>query len=222
MTVSQILPMIRTLLDDDVMDFTTFEYLAPKIQLALNKLVLDCLNNPNMGTLKTVVILPTVPAGTTTLATYFESGGPLALLSDIISLKERPSAGSRTEAEWTDMDQVPNLPAFIPASYNRVFVWTLDDVKLLGATADTDLRVFGKFTPVVISSEETAIPPSTDTILSYRAASIAAKARGNAQLGVDYADEAKGLTDSLFANVIMNQQSMRVRMRPFSTPGYRF
>lgn len=224
MLAGQVFAKIRPLVDDDIIDFTTVDYLVPRLQLALDRLVQDLLNNPNMGSLKTVVVLPNVPLGTTSLANYFNpndaSGGPLALLSDIISLRERPSQGSRNEQDWVEMDPVPNLPAMQPTAFNRVYVWTLEDIKILGADQAVDIRVFGKFTPVAIQDEQTAIPPNTDAILAYRTASIIAKSRGNAQLGQDYAATAKELMDSLLANTIMNQQAMRVRMKPFRTFSY--
>lgn len=225
-TAEQVFTQIRTLVDDDIIDFTTEDYLVPKLQLALNKLVLDCLNNPNMGALKTVVEIPSLPAGTRTLSAYFDtgdpSGGPLATLTDIMSLRERPSSGTRGEQDWVNMSVVPDLPAAQPTSFNRVYVWTMDDIKLLGADQITDLRIFGKFTPQTILSSATPIPPNTGVILAYGAASIIGLARGNRQLGMDYKEEAKNLTDSLFANAIMMQQSMRVRMQPFRTVMFPF
>ncbi len=208
------------MVDDLSGDFTTEDYLVPYTQIALDELVLQCLNNPNMGTLKVVVELPTVPAGTRTLAAYFEhnnatTGGPLELLSDLIDVRERPTTGSRNEQDWISMDQVPNLPAVQPTSFNRCFVWTHDDIKLLGADQATDIRIFGKFTPVAIKDGSTPIVPNTSIILAYGAASAIATARGNDSLGLKYERKAKGLTNDLFANAIMNQQSIRVRMKPF-------
>lgn len=224
MTAGQVFTQVRSLVADDLIDFTTVDYLVPKVQLALDKLVMDCLNNPNMGALKAVVELASVAAGLRTLAQYFDtgdpSGGPLATLTDVLSLRERPSAGSRNEQDWVEMDPVPDLPAMQPTSFNRVYLWTMDDIKLLGADQATDLRVFGKFTPRAISSEATPVPPSSSAILAYRAASIISKSRGNMEMGKDYANEANDLTSSLFCNAIMNQQAMRVRMKPFRTFAY--
>lgn len=221
LTAGQVFTQIRSLVDDDTQDFTTVDYLVPRVQIAMDKLVLNCLANPNMGSLKISVVLPSIPQGTQSLSAYFNpsdpSGGPLATLSDIISVRERPSAGSRNEQDWVAMDVVIDLPATQPTSFNRVYVWTFDDIKLLGADQALDMRIFGKFTPVPIKDDKTSIPPNVGVILAYSAAAVIAKSRGNPQLGADYEAEAKMLTDSLFANSIMAQQSMRVRMKPFRT-----
>ena len=222
MIAGQVFVKIQSLVDDDEGDFTTDNYLVPKVQIALDKLVLRCLNNPNMGTLKTVVELPSVAAGTKSLRSYFEAsnattGGPLALLSELIDVRERPASGSRNEQDWIGMDPVPNLPAAQPTSFNRVFVWTYDDIKLLGADQAVDMRIFGKFTPVAIKNADTPIVPNTDIILAYGAAAVIARARGNNDLATDYAAQEKELTDNLFSNAIMNHQAVRVRMKPFRT-----
>lgn len=218
----QVFPKIAALLDDDDRDFATDQYLVTKLQLALDKLVLRCLNNPNMGTLKTVVELPNVPAGTRSLRAYFEAGnattnGPLALLSDLIDVRERPAAGSRNEQDWIMMDPVPNLPAVQPTSFNRVFLYTYDDIKLLGADQAVDMRIFGKFTPTAIKDGDTPVPPNCDAILAYGAAAIVANARRDYALGDRYESVSSGLIDDLFANAIMMQQAMRIRMKPFAT-----
>lgn len=120
------------------------------------------------------------------------------------------------------MDPVPNLPAVQPTSFNRCFLWTYDDIKLLGADQATDIRIFGKFTPTAIKNGDTPIVPNTVVILAYGAAKVIARARGNAELAVAYERDEKNLTDDLFANAIMNQQSLRVRMKPFRSPNYPF
>ena len=220
-TAGQVFIQVRTLVDDDDQDFTTPDYLAPKVQMAQDKLVLNVLANPNMGALKVEVVLPSVPQGTKSLKNYFDpadpSGGPLALLTDIISLRERPASGSQNEQDWVAMDMVPDLPATQPTSFNRVFVWNLDDIRLLGCDQATDIRVFGKFTPKFITDEKSLVVPNTGVILAYDAASIIAYARGNPALGAVYSGQARALTDSLFANAIMAQQAMRIRMKPFRT-----
>lgn len=221
-TAGQVFTQIRSLVDDDLGDFTTNDYLVPKLQIALDWLVVRLLNNPNMGSLKTEVILPSVPTGTRSLSSYFVTGGPLATLTEVISIKERPSGGTRTEMDWVEMDEVPNLPATLATSFNRVYVWTLDDIKLLGADQATDLRIFGKFTSQAIKDPTTPIPPNVGVILAYKAASVISKPRGNMVLGNDYAKEADNLVDSLFCTTIMNQQGMSVRMRPFSSWGPRY
>lgn len=217
MKISQILPKIRSLVNDPQGQFVTADYVLPLVQLSLDLLTQEVLTNPNMETLCAIVVIPNVPAGTTSLQSYFAAGHPLELLTNIVSMKERPSQGSRQEQDWIMMDESFDPPTINSSAFSRFYTFT-PGVTILIPPADQieDFRIFGKFQTVPLTSMDSPIPPGINPILEFRTGALIAASRGNAQLKVDYNTWADRAQSSYVANLIMEMQKIVTRQQPFS------
>lgn len=216
MTANQALPKIRSLVSDPQGQFVTESYALPLMQLALDLLTQDVLGNPNMDMLCAIVILPAVPLQTTSLATYFSAGQPLELLTNIISMKERASGGSRQEQDWMLMNEALDPPTIGQSAFNRFYTFTGSTILMPGADQATDLRIFGKFNTVPLTSGESPMPPNISPIIEFRTGALIATARGNAALKNAYDTYADRAQSSYVANVIMEMQKTKTRQRSFS------
>src|ERR1041384_6206251 len=220
--VQYITSQIAGLLDDPARTFATDDYLIPLVQLAQDQLELECLQNPNLGALCATVILPDVPAGTTDLSDYFtnpDTGTPLALLIDVISMKERAVGGLRQEVDWNYMSRITDLPTIQPLAFNSYYGVRDNTIVLTGADQDMDLRIFAKFKPALLVDKDSLIVPNTSPILSFATAALVSISRGNDALGAFYEKKRIDAQDSFMANNIMEYQNARIRMRSYSGRG---
>lgn len=216
---SYVMSQVRSLVDDPQGGFATDEYLTPFLQLAQDDFVLEVLQNPELGQLSTVVVIPNVAAFTTTLDDQTQAGHDLELLADIISMKERPVSGSRQEQDWVWMTRARDLPTITPAAFNSYYAWDGARIHLPGADQAVDIRVFGKFVPRPITDSESPIVPNTSPILAFATAALVAGSRGNMDLANRYEVKSGNASASFVTNAIMEMQSVKTRQRSFSGRG---
>lgn len=205
--------MVRDLIDDPEMDYASDTWLAGKANLAQKELILRLTMHASITRYKTLVVLPGVTAGTTSLKDQFAPGKPLELLSEIISLMEKP-AGTN-DANYQQMSE-PEVPEVLsPATdFNIYYTFTGSDVLLPGANQALDMRFFGAFDPKPIKDADSPILPGADVIMAYLTGAIGARSHGNKELGTDLHTKYEQLLDALMNNIIMESQ-----MQPSSSRG---
>lgn len=205
---------VRTLLDDQEQDFATDDYIQPFLASAQDDLVAECLRDPNIGQIKAAIVLPAVPAGTTSLAQYFMPGGALELLTNPIELREK-------QAGTADINYVTMIPRGTPTravsqnGYNSVYCWTGVDIILPGANQALDIWVWGSCAPAVIVNAETPLVNTTETILKYATAKQICRSRGNRELMRDFQQDQAVQQSAWLRNIYKIQQSIRVVNRPW-------
>lgn len=212
MTAKDIFAGVRALVDDMEQGYATDDVLVPLLQLAQESLIAAVFNNPNIGKMKSVVILTNVTAGTKSLKGYFGTGKELELLDSIKSIKERPTG--QDELSWSRMDPVDEVPTQNPNTYNGVYLFTGDSLELPGSSQAMDFRIFGSFDPKPITSPESPIIPGTSVILKFAVASLVSGPHGNQQLADNYAKQAIAEKNTYFNTAIMEIQEEPVRQRP--------
>lgn len=217
--VSSLVPIIAGLLDDRNQDFATLEYLLPIMQAAQNDLIVHLLENPNIGEIKSTFEISNVTIGTVSLRAFgsFASGKPLYLLKDVIVLEEKVTG--QALSEYAELTRVLRIPAIVPGATNQMYAWTDGDILLPGATSALDFRVFGTFEPQPLVSGDSLIVPGTASIIQYRTAELVAAIRGNGVLSAKYEGKANDAEYSHFTNVIMAQQAIPRRQRPYPRGG---
>lgn len=219
--VQYLLPQVQSLLDSaGPGTFAPIDYVLPFLQLTQDQLELECLQNPELGNLETVVIIPNVPAGTVDLTDYFTGeDAALATLIDVITMKERASSGTRQEIDFNNMIKVRDIPTIAPSAFHSYFSVRDNTIVLSGADQAVDLRIFGKFKPAVLKDENSPIVPNTSAILVFGTASLIAVSRGNETMYKIYEKKRLDAQQSFIANAIMELQSVRTRMRSYSGRG---
>src|SRR5579872_7109445 len=130
-------------------------------------------NNPNIGRLKSVVVLQNVPAGTTSLASIglFDSGGQLELLTDILTMREKKAGDN--DINYLAMEEKEDVPVLAQYQWNSMYVFTGNDILLPGATQNLDIRIFGSFSVPPITSGDSPIMPKSEIVLKYATAAAA-------------------------------------------------
>jgi hypothetical protein len=216
---SYIFSQASALLDDPGRTFATDEYLVPFLQLAQDELVNHVLNIPDLGQLTAKVVLANVPLGTSDLTDYFAAGQDLELLTGVITMKERPTSGSRQEQDWVRMHPVHDMPTVTPSSFNSFYQFTGDTIKMPGADQAMDLRIYGKFQTQTIVNADSPIVPGTAPILVYGTAALVSTSRGNNGMATAYNTAKMANMGSYVTNMIMEMQSVRTRMGSFSGRG---
>lgn len=213
---SDVFASTRDLVDDLEQDYATDAYLQGKANLAQKELVLRLSQHASITRYKTAVVLANVAAGTTSLKEKFAAGKPLELLSEIISLREKP-AGS-DDANYQEMGEREVPPSSLaPNDYNMFYTFTGDDILLPGASQALDMRFYGAFDPKPITSPDSAILPGSDVVMIYLTAAITARSHGNKELAKDLHGKYEELLDALMNNIIMESQMQPSRPRGNST-----
>lgn len=206
------------MLGDHAQTWATPAYLAPFMQTVQDTLIEDVLKIPDIGQLTGVVVLSDVAIGTTDLSAHMAAAGILERLSSVISMRERATS-TRTEADWQWMYPVMDMPTFNQGAFNSVYRWDGANIVLPGANRLLDLRVFGKFQPAVLVDGTSMVLNAISPILAFGTASLAALVRGNERLSMVLQARAASVQDSYLANVIMELQAVRARMRSYSGRG---
>jgi hypothetical protein len=219
MTLTEVNNLVRALVDDQRGSFATPEYILPFAKLAMGELSKGALENPNLGQLYATVILPNKPNGATDFKSDFVVGGQLELMSDVVSVKERSTGGTRSEQDWMWMDRVQDIPSFNQGAFNSYFAWRGDNILIPGCNQAMDFRVFGKFLPKPFTGPDSPIIPGVQEILAYRAAGVIAASRSNPGMADRWEGKANILTDEFFNNAIMEMQNLRTRNRAYSSRG---
>src|SRR5665811_1284096 len=118
---------VRALADDDEGDIATDKKLIPLLQMAQETLVLKLVRNPNIGRFLLPVEVPGVPAGTTSLAPYFQPGGLLEGLNEVVGMREK-QAGTQP-INYVPMTPLDDLPIQTQDPfYNFFYVLGEDDI----------------------------------------------------------------------------------------------
>lgn len=211
--------MIRALLDDQAGDFADDAYLLPFIQFVQQQMSTEVMQNPELGQLSGVVIIPDVPIFTTSLSRHFDVDGSLELLMDVTSIKERPSGGTREPQDFVWMDRTRDVPTYTPGSFNGSYAFTGADIALPGCDQTMDLRIFGKFAIRTLVDENSPLVPNTSAILVGRTAGMVAASRGNDRMADRYETIGLNAQSSFVCDAIMEMQNVRTRMRSFSGRG---
>lgn len=214
MNAGYVFSQVRALLDDQDGEFASDDYLTPHLQAALDDLQNSALNHANIGRLKYVVTVPSVAAGTTSLASYFAAGQSLEFLEDVIQLREKQSG-------YADSAYSPMRPVLVPpvpnpvGVLNYVYTFTGSDIILPGTSGVTDIQVYGPFKAAVIVNADSVLPLGAETVLKYGTAASVCYSRGSGAMGERFDAKRQDGQDSMFNNWIMDQQAIITRARPF-------
>lgn len=205
--------------------FATADRLIPLLQAAQDELVMKVFTNESVTGIKGVVVLPAVPAGTTSLAAYFDkpstsafgNTGQLAGLISITTMKER-AAGS-DDGQWVPMSPcLGDLPIIKTAAsdFNTVFKFLGNDILMPGSDQAEDFRIYGEFAPFQITGPDTPMIPRSEQIMSRLAAAFLVRPR-NRVLYTDLMGEAVELMDDLFASLCREAQEADIHQ--IANPG---
>lgn len=210
--------------DDPEQDVFTDSYIRPFLQQANYRLFQNVFNNPNIQGAKGIVVVPDVPAGTTSLKKYLDKGGPLEMMAGIYSMREKPTG-------QTDDAYRPMKPAFdVPITtnptigsgtqlyFNGIYILTKGDIILPGANQALDMRFFASFKPVPIEDKDTPLIPDTMTILGHWVCEMLGPTRGaTAEFMAYHQGNREQAIAELFNNLIMQMQEVSTQQRPFAT-----
>lgn len=210
-------PLLQTaaLLDDPKQTWATNEYLVPLMALAQDQLVEDVLKIPDLGELTGAVVLEDVPANTTSINADGFVTPELALLTSVISVKER-SINGRTESDWQEMNECLDVPTFTPGPFNRYYSFDGYSIKLQGATQVLDIRIFGKFRPSDITNPGSVIVPNISPILVYATAELVSLSRRDYEFADRMAQRRLAAQATYISNIILEKQAIRRRMMNYT------
>lgn len=129
-----------------------------------------------------------------------------------IALKE-----STNQSDWTPMIMQDWEPDSQKDSLLRFWAWRGDEIKLLGATADTYVQVRYYRTLAVITDANSPINlTGSKTYLAARSAAIAAMSiGGRPDLATALAADAESAKDILISIELKRRQRFAVRRKPF-------
>jgi len=169
-----------------------------------------------------IIIIPSIGLGTTTLHKYFDKGGELELIEDIVSLKERPQT-STSEGDWRRMNPSMDIRGMTAGAFNHIYQFNGDDIILPGADQDLQLRVFATVNPQPLIAADSPLIPSTPIIIEMWASGLICNVRGSARLASVYMGtpgNRNGLAqieeDALFNKIVQQLQETPFRQKSFS------
>ncbi len=213
MESSQIFNLIRSLLDDPLADWTHNDYLEPFFNLACRNLQMEL---GAYGLVEDVseIILPNLPAGTTSLASFTNPGQPLATMWQPLELFERPVGADDTA--WQILRQVSTIPSLPPQPAFGFWEYRAGEIVLPPNAQPLDLRVrFESLLPIVSEPYQPLRLVGSSHILAYAAAALVARSRGNENLALSHAAEAQRQCQLLLLHLNRNRQMLSIRPRPF-------
>lgn len=151
MLASEVMDNAAALCNDVNKQLYTYAAQLPYLRLALEDITLEMEDN-KIPTIKETSSILSVPAGTTLITTATTPAIP-SDLRDPVSLEERPSGSSNNFIpmflrEIPEEDQQETL---------RWWDWRENEIKLLGATADIDLKINYLKGLAAINSENSVI-----------------------------------------------------------------
>lgn len=214
-TAGDIFAQARWWAGDPNGDYTTAAYLTPPLNTVQDDLIAEILQNPNISRLRFAVVLPNVPAGTTSLRPWFDGTNEpsLALLKEITSLREKPTGAP--DAQYQDMSKLNDLPVRTPVGYNSNYVFTGDDIQLPGATQALDIRVWGVFDPAKIIDGNTPVIPNCRVALVLGLAAAAAEGHGNDKKAERLNQKYEDQKFNLLNNIMLEMQFEETRQRAY-------
>lgn len=215
LTAKDVMMAARAHLDDLTQEqYPDDASLAPYVNIAQGELQMMVFMNPNIDRLKSAVVVPNIAAGTTDLADAFKVGGPLELLSSVISMRERQAGGQ--DSDFLRMVQTRDLPSVTQTSTNGMYQFDGTTIKLPGANQAEDFRVYGSFEMRPIVNGNSAIVPGSGMILGFWTAGRAANAlAGGKKIGDPLIQTAIGYAKMWMNWMIMELQDEPLRMQSF-------
>lgn len=218
-TAGDVYNLVAAFMDDPERDVATDSYLQPFVQQCHYRLYENIYSNPNIQGAKQIVVLVGVPGGTTSLKSYINN--ELKALTNIFDMREKPSGQS--DNNYRQM--MPSQDIAIPLSqdeqlFNGIYVVIQDDIILPGASQSLDIRVYGEFRPIPITSSDTPILQFSETILAHWVCELIGVTRGATPQWLAYhRGEKEQAIAELFNSLIMNIQEIPTQQRPFNTSG---
>lgn len=207
------LTLARALLDDPEQDWATDDYLRPFLNLAYRALAMQ-LGAYRIPFDDRVVIVPSVPAGTTDLGAFIQPGGPLAAMWQPVDLFERASGGDDTQ--WRPMSRVSDLPPSGPQAYYEFWEYREGNICFPPSNQVLDLRVrFEEIFPALAAPGDPIRIIGGAQALAYSAASLASRSRGNRDLAVDLDALAQRECQTMALRLVQESQNVTRRQRPF-------
>lgn len=223
-TANDVFSQVAAFMDDPERDICTDSYLTPFLNLCNRRLYENVYANPNIQGAKMKVILTNIPAGTTSLASYLTDGNTLELLTNIFSMREKPTGTD--DSNYRPMQVLQDIPIPLTSNtqlFNGIYVQAENDIMLPGASQALDIRIFGEFKPVVIVDGQTPILPSTDVILTHWVCEVVGMSRGATAAFISYHKQEKEQSIAeLFNALIMDIQVISVQQRPFNNQSSSF
>lgn len=213
MQAKLIFTFIRSLLDDSQNDWTPDSYLAPFFNLACRNLQMEV---AAFGLVENVaeVILPAVPAGTTSLAAYAEMNQPLSSMWQPLDLYERPAGAG--DSAWRLLRRVEVVPPLPPQPFFDFWEYRGGDVVLPPASQPLDLMVrYEALLPYVTETSEPLHLLGGSHILAYSSAALIARSRGAEQLALTLAAESQRQCQLLLLHLNRSRQQISLRQRPY-------
>lgn len=209
----------QALLDPTGQNLFSQQRLMPYLNMAYAALRDEGVSARELTAAETVVVIPTLPAATTSLAAYVAPGGMLQNLAAPLTLRERPAGTD--DNHWTEIERVIELPARDPDDLLRCYEWRGGNIYFLGATQPLDLEVrYEQIWPAIGSPQDSLAAVGIATILGYWTAGLMAIAMREQQLGALYIAEARHLLFRWVQRQIMDAQGETRRPRPFRDPGW--
>lgn len=216
-TAGDVVTSVAALMDDQVGDEYDFTYLQPFIQQCNYRLFQNIFGNPNVPGAKLVALLVNIPAGTTSLNDYMQTGQPLSLLSQIFDIREKPTGTG--QSAYRPMQLAMDIPIMpdTPQDFNGIYVLGEDNILLPGASQALDIRVWGEFKPTPITASDTLLLPDTDVILVHWVCELASVIRGTTpEFTAYHRAEKQAAIDELFNNIIMKLQEIPFQQRSYN------
>ncbi len=213
MTKELIFNLIRGLLDDQQGDWAKDNYIDPFFISACHNLQLEL---GAYGLVENVeeIVLPKIPAGTTSLAAYTQPDQPLAAMWQPLEIHERP-AGSGDSA-WQVMSQVAVIPHLPPQPAFRYWEYRAGEICLPPADQPLDLLVrFESLLPSISEPYQPMRLLGSSHILAYSAAGLIARSRGAEQLALTLSAEAQRQCQLLLLHLNRSKQMISIRQRPY-------
>lgn len=206
----------RALLNDADADVYNDATLLPYLKMAIVDLRLECEDN-NIPYTNITSAWITVPAGITNIG---GPGGP-ALPSDlveIVEMYERTAGSSNDGMLMTRRIFEPKTE--VQTTYLRVYTWQGQQVKLIGATGDIEVKIdyISQNIGDVTDKNTLILIFNSCAFLWFRTAALAATYIDENKARADEANaEAGRCIETMESIAIKSQQSMVIRRKPYNS-----
>jgi hypothetical protein len=211
-TAGEVMDRSASLLNDTAKTLFTYSSQLPYLSTALDEL-LETLEQNNIGITNYTKTGIVVTAGVTVLTT---SELPANLI-EIQRIWERTNGTSEEFVPVTRQDFLP--PLQVQTTSLVYWSWQNQEVRLLGATSDRELRIdyVGNVTTFKLADENDEIPIiNAMSFLSYRNAALCAQFIGeNKERSNDLNQMAIAAMDRMVGINVKGQQVLGTRRRPF-------
>ncbi len=213
MTKDLIFNLIRSLLDDQQSDWAKNDYIEPFFISACHNLQLEL---GAYGLVESVeeIVLPNLPAGTTSLADYSPPDRPLAAMWQPLEIHARPAGAG--DSAWQIMTQVAVVPHIPPQPAFRYWEYRSGEIVLPPSTQSMDLLIrFEALLPAISEPYQPMRLMGSSHILAYSAAGMIARSRGAEQLALTLSAESQRQCQLLLLHLNRSRQMISIRQRPY-------